>query len=62
MRVLPSDIRKLNGSCTKTYKRNLDKWLKTVPDETRIDNYAVCVAVERNSIVNEARRSVMATR
>lgn len=35
--------------------------LKTVPDELRIDIYAMCVAAETNSIINQARHAVNAS-
>lgn len=32
----------------------MDKWLKTVPDEPKIDIYAKCVTGENNSTVKQA--------
>lgn len=43
--VLPSD-RKPNGINTKTFKKNkLDKWLRAVLDESKNEDYAICLAV-----------------
>lgn len=53
--VLPSEIRDLHEISTEIFKRNIDTWLKTVPDEPRIDNYALCVVAEKNSKINQAR-------
>lgn len=52
--VLPSEVRNFHGINIETIKRNVDKWLKTVPGKLRIDSYAVCVVVEKNSIVKQA--------
>lgn len=35
---------------TDTFKRRLDKWVKPVLDEPRIDNKAICVTAKNNSI------------
>lgn len=39
--VLPGEIRNVHGIIKETFKRNLDEWLKRVPDEPRINNYSV---------------------
>lgn len=39
----------------------MDKWLKTVLDEPRMDNCVVRIAAERNSNVNQARGEVSGT-
>lgn len=44
---LLSEIRNLNGISTKTFKINLNEWLKTVPDEPRINNYAMDLTAEK---------------
>lgn len=36
-----------------TLKR-LDKWLKSVPDEPKVNNHALCMAAENNNIIKQA--------
>lgn len=55
--VLPCEFRNMQGISTVTFKRNLHKRLKTIPDEPRIYNYILCLVAERNY---QARRSVSA--
>lgn len=40
--ILPSEIQNLHEINTQTFERRLDKWLRTVPDELKIDNWNVC--------------------
>lgn len=49
---LPLSLRVMTGVTVETFKRNLDVWLKGVPDTPKIDNYP-CSA-ETNSIVHQA--------
>lgn len=41
----------------KTVWEKLDKWLRPVLDERKIDRYAICVAAESNSIVEKKKTS-----
>lgn len=50
--LIPSEIRNMYRISIDTFHRSLYKWLKIVPDKPRTYNYALCMAVERNSIVN----------
>lgn len=47
--VQPSMLRNLHGISVETFKRKLDKWLKILSDEPRIDSYRICAA-EKNNI------------
>ena len=40
---------------TETFKRKLDKWLRTIPDTPRIDDYGASVGVATNSIVEQGK-------
>ena len=51
---LPPYLRNIEDKTTDTFKLHLDKWLQTVPDLPRIDNYGSRVAAESNSIINQA--------
>ena len=50
--ILILSLRVMTGVTVETFKRNLDVWLKGVPDTPKIDNYP-CSA-ETNSIVHQA--------
>ena len=52
--VLPQILRNMTGTTTETFKRNLDEWLKNVPDTPKIDGYGESVAAESNSIWHQA--------
>lgn len=52
--ALPRYIRNLNGVSTEAFKRNLDNYLKHIPDEPNIDHYHT--PAESNSIVDQLRR------
>ena len=51
---IPSDIANITGVTTDTFKRHLDGWLQTIPDQPRIDNYSALVERESNSILHQA--------
>lgn len=40
-------LRNIHGTSTDTFKWKLDSWLTTVPNEHRIDNYAMGVVAEK---------------
>ena len=44
----------LKRKMLKTFKKHLDKWLRTVPDTPRIDDYGGRVTVDSNSIIAQA--------
>ena len=39
-----------------TFKSDLDKWLRTIPDMSRIDNYGVSVPAKSNSICKQSKQ------
>ena len=39
-----------------TFKGQLDKWLRTIPDTPKIDNYGASVPTESNSICDKAKQ------
>ena len=51
---IPGDIANITGVTTDTFKRHLDGWLQTIPDQPRIDNYSALVERESNSILHQA--------
>ena len=51
---IPGYIRNITGVTTDTFKRHLDEWLKTVPDQPRVGGYSGKVAAESNSIQHQA--------
>ena len=50
---LPAHIANITGVKTETFKNHLDRWLKTIPDTPRIDNYSASVEKQTNSIINQ---------
>ena len=51
---IPGSIRNLTDITLDTFKRHLDDWLKTVPDQPRGGGYSERVAAESNSIQHQA--------
>ena len=51
---LPPKLRNMEGKSTDTFKTHLDRWLRSVPDTPRIDNYGAGVGAETNSLTNQA--------
>ena len=49
---LPKEIRNLSKVSLEQFKRSLDKYLKTVPDEPQIAGYTSCRRASSNSITN----------
>ena len=54
--ALPYRLQTVTGVKTETFKKKLDKWLRTFPDTPRIDDYGASVGVSTNSIVGQGRR------
>lgn len=44
--VLPTEMKELYGIRTDIFERSIDKWLRLVPDESRIENYGICLTAE----------------
>ena len=51
---LPPHIKNIENKTVETFKKALDKWLQTIPDLPKIDNYGARVAAVNNSIINQA--------
>ena len=51
--ILPAKLANIEGVTTDTFKHHLDKWLQTIPDEPRIDNYSKMVEKESNSLLHQ---------
>ena len=51
---IPGKIRNITKVTTDTFKRHLDEWLKTVPDQPRGGGYSGRVAAESNSIQHQS--------
>ena len=52
--AIPPEIRNIEEKNVETFKKHLDKWLITVPDTPRIDDYGGRVTVDSNSIIAQA--------
>ena len=52
--AIPSEIRNIEEKNVETFKKHLDKWLRTVPDTPMIDDYGGRVTVDSNSIIAQA--------
>ena len=46
----------MKGLSPDTFKGHLDKWLKTIPDATKIGNYRASVPAESNSVCDQAKQ------
>ena len=53
--ALPYKLQTVTKVKTETFKRKLDKWLRTIPDTPRIDDYGASVGVSTNSIVEQGK-------
>lgn len=47
---IPAEVRALTGCSIESFKRSLDKFLRTVPDRPRLPGYAGCSSEPTNSI------------
>ena len=56
---LPAHIANITGVRTETFKYHLDKWLNTIPDTPRIDNYSAIVEKQTNSILDQAKAPLL---
>ena len=52
---MPRELRDVTGVKTETFKNQLDKWLRCIPDQPRGGRYAGCVAANSNSIQDQCR-------
>ena len=53
--AIPYDLQNKSDISPDTFKGHLDKWLKTIPDTPRIDNYGASVNAETNSIYMQSK-------
>ena len=51
---IPAKLRNITGVSTDTFKKHLDVWLNTVPDQPRGGGYSKWVAAETNSVRHQA--------
>ena len=49
--VLPKPLRDMSGVSLDTFKRALDKFLHTIPDEPQIPGYTACRRADSNSLI-----------
>ena len=54
--AVPLKIRNIEEKNVETFKKYLDKWLRTIPDTPRIDDYGGRVAADSNSIIAQAAK------
>ena len=52
--AIPAEIRNISEKSVETFKNHLDKWLRSLPDTPKIDDYGSRVVAESNSIINQA--------
>ena len=55
--VLPADLRNLKNCSVESFKRALDKFLSTVPDEPQIPGYTAMRRADSNSLVDMVRHT-----
>ena len=56
---LPAKVANITGVKTDTFKHHLDRWLRTVPDTPRIDNYSASVEKQTNSLLDQASATLI---
>ena len=52
---MPRELRDVTGVKTETFKNQLDKWLRLIPDQPRGGGYAKSVAASSNSITDQCQ-------
>ena len=55
---MPRELRDVTGVKTETFKNQLDKWLRLIPDQPRGGGYAGGVAANSNSIQVQCQTNV----
>ena len=50
--ALPAHVRDITGGSVDSFKRQLDKYLRTVPDEPQITGYTAILGADSNSILH----------
>ena len=50
--TLSYEIQKITNVKLDTFKKNIDKWLRGIPDTPKFDDYGVAIGAETNSITN----------
>ena len=56
---LPAKVANITGVKTDTFKHHLDRWIRTVPDTPRIDNYSASVEKQTNSLLDQASATLI---
>ena len=50
--ALPYRLQTVREVKVDTFKKHLDKWLKSIPDTPKLDDYGASVGAETNSIIH----------
>ena len=53
---MPYGLQCISDLSSDTFKGHLDRWLRTIPDTTNIDNYGAFMSTESNSICDQAKQ------
>ena len=53
--AIPYKLQNVKNVKTDTFKKQLDKWLRGVPDTPKIDNYGATVGAATNSITKQKK-------
>ena len=51
--TLPYKLQKITDVKVDTFKKHLDKWLNSIPDTLKIDEYPASVKAETNSVAKQ---------
>ena len=54
--AMPYMLQCISGLSSDTFKGHLDKWLRTIPDTPKIDNYGASMSAESNIICDQAKQ------
>ena len=54
--AMPYMLQCISGLSSDTFKGHLDKWLRTIPDMPKIDNYGASMSAESNIIYHQAKQ------
>jgi hypothetical protein len=50
--IVPKNIRNLTGCSKERFKRQLDIFLRHIPDEPQVPGYTICRRAETNSLLD----------
>ena len=54
--ALPYRLQTVREVKVDTFKKHLDKWLKSIPDTPKLDDYGASVGAETNSIIHQKNK------